>query len=179
MQEAGSISRHPLAVVVRTVARTVGTPGANATASITNATAEMVTAIFLNMTILGAPTRVNLPASLSPDWSFLLIDRTRIKLGIAPRRGRLRLPTDCGAALYDLGHGHISPVLNTSPPIAADALSSSASSPRGRPYPSKFLTICEAPPSQIGFRSYIARRRLPHVSKSVCFDNHPRRCIPI
>src|SRR5580700_6227332 len=114
---------------------------------ITNATAEMVTAIFLNMTILGAPTRVNLPASLSPDWSFLLIDRTRIKLGIAPRRGRLRLQ-----ALYDLGHGHISRAEHL-PSIAADALSSSAGSPRGRPYPSKFLTICEAPPSQIGSSS--------------------------
>ena len=39
-----------LATVVPTVARTVGTPGAKATATITNATAEIVTAIFLNMT---------------------------------------------------------------------------------------------------------------------------------
>jgi hypothetical protein len=59
-----------LATVVRTVARTVGTPGAKATASITNATADIVAAIFLNMTILGAPTPMNLPASQSPDWSF-------------------------------------------------------------------------------------------------------------
>jgi Isochorismatase family len=40
-----------MAVVARTVARTVGTPGAKAIASITNATAEIVTTIFLNMTI--------------------------------------------------------------------------------------------------------------------------------
>jgi hypothetical protein len=40
-----------LVVVARTVARTVGTPGAKATASITNAAAETVTAIFLNITI--------------------------------------------------------------------------------------------------------------------------------
>jgi len=39
-----------LVVVVRAVARTVGTPGAKAMASMTNATAEIVTAIFLNMT---------------------------------------------------------------------------------------------------------------------------------
>ena len=39
----------PLAAVVPTVARTVGTPGANAIASITNATAEIVTAIVFNM----------------------------------------------------------------------------------------------------------------------------------
>ena len=39
----------PLAAVAPTVARTVGTPGANAIASITNATAEIVTAIVFNM----------------------------------------------------------------------------------------------------------------------------------
>jgi hypothetical protein len=38
-----------LAAVARTVARTVGTPGAKATANMTNATAEIVIAIFLNM----------------------------------------------------------------------------------------------------------------------------------
>ena len=38
-----------MAAVVPTVARTVGTPGAKAIASITNATAEIVTVIFVNM----------------------------------------------------------------------------------------------------------------------------------
>jgi hypothetical protein len=37
------------AALVRTVARTVGTPGAKAIANNTNATAETLTAIFLNM----------------------------------------------------------------------------------------------------------------------------------
>jgi hypothetical protein len=39
----------PLAALVPTVARTVGTPGAKAMASITNATAEIVTAVVFNM----------------------------------------------------------------------------------------------------------------------------------
>jgi hypothetical protein len=47
-----------VATLVLTVARTVGTPGAKATASITNATVEIVTAIFLSITILGAPRQL-------------------------------------------------------------------------------------------------------------------------
>jgi hypothetical protein len=46
----------------------------------------------------------------------------------------------------------------------------------------RLLTLlpgCEAPPSQIGFRSSIARRPPPNVSKSVCFDNYPRRRNPV
>ena len=56
-----------LATVVRTVARTSGTPGAKATASITNATAEIVTAIFFNMTTTrcAASERANCVAAAS------------------------------------------------------------------------------------------------------------------
>ena len=96
----------PLAAVVPTVARTVGTPGANAIASITNATAEIVTAIVFNMN-----TDQARPSALL-SYAYVPQPKRAIPNTLRPDRS-------LSSTYHATGDDVASPILTS---IAADAL---------------------------------------------------------